>query len=224
MPGSHGEPVRTSSTCRSPGRRSGPVRTGSATRSFDDVPGAAGGRAAARAGRRPADRAAPHARHVRHRRDDHHDARGRPGPRDDRERVHVGLARAAARADLGRPPDEDVQPAARGPHATASASSARRRATSRTASRAAPTTAAPSRASTSSTTRRSSSGALAHFVADVTRSYWGGDHSLFLGRVEYARYSRGHAAAVPRRPLRAARPGRRRLKPRYIRGRFFSGS
>jgi flavin reductase (DIM6/NTAB) family NADH-FMN oxidoreductase RutF len=34
-------------------------------------------------------------------------------------------------------------------------------------------------------------GALAHFVANVTRSYWGGDHSLFLGRVEYARYSEG---------------------------------
>jgi flavin reductase (DIM6/NTAB) family NADH-FMN oxidoreductase RutF len=32
-------------------------------------------------------------------------------------------------------------------------------------------------------------GALAHFVANVNRSYWGGDHSLFLGRVEYARYS-----------------------------------
>ena len=46
-------------------------------------------------------------------------------------------------------------------------------------------------------------GALAHFVANVTRSYWGGDHSLFLGRVEYARYSEGTAAAVPRRPLRA---------------------
>ena len=29
-------------------------------------------------------------------------------------------------------------------------------------------------------------GALAHFVARVERSYWGGDHSLFLGRVEYA--------------------------------------
>jgi len=34
-------------------------------------------------------------------------------------------------------------------------------------------------------------GALAHFVANVTRSYWGGDHSLFLGRVEYARYAEG---------------------------------
>jgi flavin reductase (DIM6/NTAB) family NADH-FMN oxidoreductase RutF len=34
-------------------------------------------------------------------------------------------------------------------------------------------------------------GALAHFVAGVTRSYWGGDHSLFLGHVEYARYSEG---------------------------------
>jgi flavin reductase (DIM6/NTAB) family NADH-FMN oxidoreductase RutF len=34
-------------------------------------------------------------------------------------------------------------------------------------------------------------GALAHFVAIIVRSYWGGDHSLFLGRVEYARYSEG---------------------------------
>ena len=42
-------------------------------------------------------------------------------------------------------------------------------------------------------------GALAHFVARVVRSYWGGDHSLFLGRVEYARQGAGHAAALPRR-------------------------
>jgi flavin reductase (DIM6/NTAB) family NADH-FMN oxidoreductase RutF len=34
-------------------------------------------------------------------------------------------------------------------------------------------------------------GALAHFVASVVRCYWGGDHSLFLGQVEYARYSEG---------------------------------
>jgi flavin reductase (DIM6/NTAB) family NADH-FMN oxidoreductase RutF len=34
-------------------------------------------------------------------------------------------------------------------------------------------------------------GALAHFVANINRSYWGGDHSLFLGRVEYARYGEG---------------------------------
>ncbi len=34
-------------------------------------------------------------------------------------------------------------------------------------------------------------GALAHFVARVVRSYWGGDHSLFLGHVEYARYGDG---------------------------------
>jgi flavin reductase (DIM6/NTAB) family NADH-FMN oxidoreductase RutF len=32
-------------------------------------------------------------------------------------------------------------------------------------------------------------GAAAHFVARVDRSYWGGDHSLFLGRVEYARFT-----------------------------------
>jgi flavin reductase (DIM6/NTAB) family NADH-FMN oxidoreductase RutF len=34
-------------------------------------------------------------------------------------------------------------------------------------------------------------GALAHLVARVVRSYWGGDHSLFLGHVGYARYGEG---------------------------------
>jgi flavin reductase (DIM6/NTAB) family NADH-FMN oxidoreductase RutF len=34
-------------------------------------------------------------------------------------------------------------------------------------------------------------GALAQLVARTERSYWGGDHSLFLGRVEYARYGSG---------------------------------
>jgi flavin reductase (DIM6/NTAB) family NADH-FMN oxidoreductase RutF len=34
-------------------------------------------------------------------------------------------------------------------------------------------------------------GAVAHLVARVVRSYWGGDHSLFLGQVEYARYRPG---------------------------------
>ena len=34
-------------------------------------------------------------------------------------------------------------------------------------------------------------GALAHLVARAERSYWGGDHSLFIGRVEYARYGTG---------------------------------
>jgi flavin reductase (DIM6/NTAB) family NADH-FMN oxidoreductase RutF len=33
--------------------------------------------------------------------------------------------------------------------------------------------------------------ALAHLVARVLRSYWGGDHSLFLGQVEYVRYGEG---------------------------------
>ena len=30
-------------------------------------------------------------------------------------------------------------------------------------------------------------GSAAQFVAHIVRSYWGGDHSLFLGQVEYAR-------------------------------------
>jgi flavin reductase (DIM6/NTAB) family NADH-FMN oxidoreductase RutF len=34
-------------------------------------------------------------------------------------------------------------------------------------------------------------GALAGFVSKVVRSYWGGDHSLFLGRVEFARTGEG---------------------------------
>jgi len=34
-------------------------------------------------------------------------------------------------------------------------------------------------------------GALAHFVARVDRTYYAGDHSLFLGHVEYARHSEG---------------------------------
>ncbi len=34
-------------------------------------------------------------------------------------------------------------------------------------------------------------GALAHLVARIVRSYWGGDHSLFLGQVEYAHYGEG---------------------------------
>jgi flavin reductase (DIM6/NTAB) family NADH-FMN oxidoreductase RutF len=34
-------------------------------------------------------------------------------------------------------------------------------------------------------------GAAAHFVARVDHSYWGGDHSLFLGRVEFARFTEG---------------------------------
>ncbi len=34
-------------------------------------------------------------------------------------------------------------------------------------------------------------GALAHFVARVDRTYYAGDHSLFLGHVEYARHREG---------------------------------
>ena len=34
-------------------------------------------------------------------------------------------------------------------------------------------------------------GALANLVARIQRSYWGGDHSLFLARVEYAQYGVG---------------------------------
>ena len=62
-------------------------------------------------------------------------------------------------------------------------------------------------------------GALAHFVANVTRSYWGGDHSLFLGRVEYARYSEGTPLL-----FHGGRYERLGAPLRHGRGRFFSGS
>jgi flavin reductase (DIM6/NTAB) family NADH-FMN oxidoreductase RutF len=50
-------------------------------------------------------------------------------------------------------------------------------------------------------------GAAAHFVARIVRSYWGGDHSLFLGRVEFACFSE-HA-----RPLLFHGGEYRRLTP-----------
>jgi flavin reductase (DIM6/NTAB) family NADH-FMN oxidoreductase RutF len=34
-------------------------------------------------------------------------------------------------------------------------------------------------------------GAIAHLVARVVKTYWGGDHALFLGQVEYARWDEG---------------------------------
>ena len=63
-------------------------------------------------------------------------------------------------------------------------------------------------------------GALAHIVARVVRSYWGGDHSLFLGQVEYARYGEGRpllfhgggtsTSSRARRCSRSCRPDPRR--------------
>ena len=54
-------------------------------------------------------------------------------------------------------------------------------------------------------------GALAHLVAKVVRSYWGGDHSLFLGQVEYARWGEGrpllfHGGKYERLPVAGADP------------------
>ena len=56
-------------------------------------------------------------------------------------------------------------------------------------------------------------GALAHLVARVTRSYWGGDHSLFLALRGVRPLRAGEPAAVPRRPLRGAL-GARGFDPR----------
>jgi flavin reductase (DIM6/NTAB) family NADH-FMN oxidoreductase RutF len=48
--------------------------------------------------------------------------------------------------------------------------------------------------------------AVAHVVARIVRSYWGGDHSLFLGQVEYAAHVEGrpllfHRGQYERLPL-----------------------
>ena len=62
--------------------------------------------------------------------------------------------------------------------------------------------------------------------ARVEASYRGGDPSLFLGRVEYARQARRHAAALPRRALRQlgwARRRRRMAVDSPWRGRRFRG-
>ncbi len=52
--------------------------------------------------------------HVRDRRDRAHDQRRRAGPRDDGERVHVGVPGTAARPGLDRPPRPDARHAPRG--------------------------------------------------------------------------------------------------------------
>ena len=118
------------------------------------------------------------------------DPRRGTGARDDRERVHVGLPAAAARAHLPRSPGEDVRDAPRRqplrgqrarPGADRDVRPLRRP--------RGPT--GPSRAFAVVRDTPLVDGALAHLVARVVRSYWGGDHSLFLGHVEYARYGEG---------------------------------
>jgi flavin reductase (DIM6/NTAB) family NADH-FMN oxidoreductase RutF len=46
-------------------------------------------------------------------------------------------------------------------------------------------------------------GAIAHLVARVVRTYWGGDHSLFLGQVEYSRWRTGRPLIFHRGRYRA---------------------
>lgn len=52
-------------------------------------------------------------------------------------------------------------------------------------------------------------GALAHLVARVVRSYWGGDHTLFLGQVEYARRGVGEPLLFHRGRYERLVPDRR---------------
>ena len=115
---------------------------------------------------------------------------GRAGARDDRERVHVGLAAAAARARLDRPPREDGRPLHEGTRFGVSVLEARQTGLSdRFAGRAADDL--PEATFELIHETPLVEGALAHLVARVVRSYWGGDHSLFLGQVEFARYGEG---------------------------------
>ena len=103
---SHGAPPgRSPAGIRPPARRG--VRDGRAGRDRRGVsrrdPRARAARDRHRPGRRPVDRVPPDARDVRNGRDHHHHRGGGPGARHDGERLHVGVAAAAPRADLRRP-------------------------------------------------------------------------------------------------------------------------
>ena len=175
-----------SSISRSAGRArtaSAPPRSRSAPQ--DEAPDVSDGRATTppwRFGRRwPV-------RHGRHR--DHHGGR-RAGARHDRERVHVGVARAATRTGFGRPPHEDVQAAPRG-------APLRRQRPLRDTERAVGSLRGPSgRRPAGAALRRSCAVRRLSRARSPTSSprcsapYSGGDHSLFLGRVEYARHHAG---------------------------------
>ena len=98
---------------------------------------------------------------------------------------------AAADPDLGRPAGEDERRCCARARGTGSACSRSVRRRSPTASPAASPTMRRSRAFEIVHDTPLVEGALAHLVARVVRSYWGGDHSLFLGQVEYVRYGEG---------------------------------
>ena len=51
-------------------------------------------------------------------------------------------------------------------------------------------------------------GAVAHFVARVVDVYPAGDHTLYVGHVEYSRIRRPQASLVPRRPLPSTARGK----------------
>ena len=170
--------------------------------------------------RRPGDRLPAYARDVRDRRHRADDARRRAGARDDRERVHVRLAAARRSCSSPSTAAPDVRDAARGqPVRRQRARPGPDRALGPLRRRGRPRGSSPEFAVVRETPLVE--GALAHFVARVVRSYWGGDHSLFLGHVEYARYGKGepllfHGGRYERMvgdpelfsrlPTRAARP------------------
>ena len=167
------------------------ARTGSARRPFDEFSADEAPDVSDVQGDDPAVALRQDARAVRHRRHRDHHAQGRAGARHDGQRLHVGLARAAARARVGGPPDEDVQPAPRGlPLRRERALRDPERAVGplRRTRRA---RACPSRASRSCARPRSWTARSRTSWPACQRSYWGGDHSLFLGRVEYARHHSG---------------------------------
>src|SRR5581483_1562280 len=143
-------------------------------------------RGARRPGRARAGRVPAHARDVRHRRDGDHDAGRRAGAWDDGERVQVGLLRPPLilisvdrRARMNSLLREDAR------FGVSVLEEHQAALSDRFAGRVGT---GPEPAFELVNDTPLVGGALAHLVARVVRSYWGGDHSLFLGAVEYVRY------------------------------------
>ena len=138
--------------------------------------------------RRSGDRIPPDARDVRDRRHRDHDAR--------RREVHGMTANAFMSVSLRRRSSSSRSTAARGCRTSCTKARASASTCSRRARRASPTTSPAARGAAGAAFELVHEtplveGALAHLVARVVRSYWGGDHSLFLGQVEFARYGEG---------------------------------
>ena len=129
-------------------------------------------------------RDAPHARALHDRRDRRDDRARERGPRDDGERVHVGVARPAARARLDRPPHAHARGCCPTRAATACRCSARdqERMAWHFAGRPLRD---PGELFEWTGDVPFVRGAIAHVGCSLHAEHEAGDHTLYLGRVEH---------------------------------------